>query len=141
MKLEDIQKEWSKDSIIHKDRIDDSALEIPKLHSKYINILNSERILFTKVKQEKIKLERLLEDYYNGKIDGKDIGRPPWQLEESKAGIEKRILSDDEIIKINMKISYQEEKVLLLKEVISNLNQRNFQLKVAVDFIKFMQGG
>lgn len=141
MKLEDIQKEWSNDSILEKDRIDDEALKIPKLHSKYINILNNERILFTKVKQEKVKLEKLLEDYYTGKIDGKDINRPPWQLEESKAGIDKRIHADQDVIKVNLRISYQEEKVLLLKEIISNLNQRNFQLKVAVDFIKFMQGG
>lgn len=140
MKLNDIHKEWSVDSKIDKGYLDDEAIKIPLLHSKYLNILSETRLEFKKILEGKKKLESTLDDYFQGKIDGKVIGREPWQLEETKAAIEKRISSDKDIIRVNLQIAEIEEKVLVLKEIINNLNQRNFQLKVAMDFMKWSNG-
>jgi hypothetical protein len=48
--------------------------------------------------------------------------------------------SDKQIIEKNMKIVMQKEKLAFLEEVIKNLNQRNFQIKNAIDWRKFTQG-
>ena len=141
LKLSDIQTEWSKDSIIDKTELTDASLNVHKLHSKYMNILNGERMAYRTLLEEKKKLIQKLEDYYNGKIDGKDIGRDPWQLTESRALVEKRIEMDKELIDFNLKTFNQEEKVLLLKEVISSINQMSFNIRNAIEMIKFNQGG
>ena len=48
--------------------------------------------------------------------------------------------SDKEIIEKNMRIVMQKEKLDFLEEVIKNLNQRNFQIKNAIEWRKFTQG-
>ena len=136
-----IHTEWAQDSILDKDMIAENALQIPLLHGKYMRYLSDIRLSFRKKNESRKLLEKKLEDYYQGKIDGKDIGRVAWQLEESKASTEKRIATDKDMIRLNIEIAEEEEKVLLLKEIINNLNQRNFQLKVALDFLKWSQGG
>lgn len=132
--------EWDKDSKINIDAIDQESIRIPNLHSKYLTFLTNERILLKKLVKKKKSLALILADYYSGKIDGKDIGREPFQLQETKAGVEKRVETDKEILKLESISDIQEEKILFLKEVIMNINQRNFQLKTALDFIKFTSG-
>ena len=140
MKLEDIYKEWSVDNLIDKSTLDQASIDIPKLHHKYMQFLSKERMVFRVLQENKKKLVQQLEDYYTGKIDGKDIGKEPWQLTETKSSSEKRVETDPSLIEMNLKIFVQEEKVLALKEIISNINQRNFQIKNAIDFLRWSQG-
>ena len=48
--------------------------------------------------------------------------------------------SDKDIIGNNMRIVNQKEKLDMLEEILKNLNQRNFQIKNAIDWKKFTQG-
>ncbi len=139
--LVDILKEWKSDSEIDPSQIDIEAIKIPKLHSKYLTYLSISRNNYKKLREKKKEKEQILDDYYSGKIDGRDINREAWQLSETKAGIEKRIESDSEIIQLNLEISKYQELTETLTEIIKHINQRNFQLKVAVDFLRFTNGG
>ena len=141
MNLKTIFAEWKNDSLMDENAISQEALKIPVLHSKYLTMLSHCRLEYKNLLEEKRKLELTLEDYYEGRIDGKDIGRSPWQMEETKARIEKRIITDPEVVELNLKIAREEEKVLVLKEIINNINQRNFQLKVSLDYLKWSNGG
>lgn len=140
MKLQDITDLWTEDSVIDNSRIEAESLKVPNLHSKYLKILSKERILYNQALQERKKLELILEDYYTGKIDGKSIGRLPFQLTETKSSASRRVESDDDLIALNLKIAIQEEKVLCLKEIISSINKRSFDIKNHIDFLKFTGG-
>jgi hypothetical protein len=48
--------------------------------------------------------------------------------------------SDKDIITNNIRIVNQKEKISFLEEVLKNINQRNFQIKNAIDWRKFTQG-
>jgi hypothetical protein len=48
--------------------------------------------------------------------------------------------SDKDIIQSSVKIVNQKEKLAFLEEVIKNINQRNFQIKNAIDWKKFTNG-
>ena len=48
--------------------------------------------------------------------------------------------ADKDIIELNLKIAYQMEKIDLLEAIIKSLTNRNFQIKSAIDWTKFMQG-
>jgi len=140
MRLEDYQKEWASDCRIDKSQLDDESLKTNDLHSKYMNYLSSERMRYKKLLMKKKEKISILDDYYSGRIDGKDIGREPWSLIDTKAGVEKRIDNDIEIIKLNLIIFEIEEIVLFLKESMANINQRSFNIRNSIEFMKFTRG-
>lgn len=140
MKLEEIQELWASDCQIAKEKLDAESLRIPLLHSKYLKLMSDERLRFKLLQDKRAELFQTLMDYFEGKIDGRDIGRSPWQLKETKAACEKRILADKEYIALNIKVYQSEEKVLTLKEIITSINQRNFIIKNAIDWFKWSQG-
>lgn len=131
---------WEKDAPVDKHEIGNESAKIPLLFQKYMTYLSKERLAYKLFLEEKKQLEIVLRDYFTGKIDGKEIGRPAHQLVETKESAGKRIDTDSEMRKLNLKIAEQEEIVLFLKEVIEHIKQRNFQLRVIVDWIKFSNG-
>ena len=64
MKLEDIEKEWSVDSIINNEDLSRASLDIPKLHSKYYNILLAEKKMLYVLSEKKAILEDQLEGWF-----------------------------------------------------------------------------
>lgn len=140
MKLSDIQAEWAKDCPIDKNDLLGETGRIPILHQKYLTMLSNERITYRVLIENKKKLIQKLEDYFSGKLDGKDIGRDPWQLNETKSAIDKRIDTDHEVIEYNLKTFQQEEKMLYLKEVVGQINSRTYQIGNAGKMLIFMQG-
>jgi len=48
--------------------------------------------------------------------------------------------TDDLMIRVNAKISTQEEKVDVLKEIIRSINSRGYQLKNAIDWHRLTMG-
>ena len=141
LKLSEIQELWSVDSKINPNDVGNESLNIPLLHSKYLNIMSKERLIYKALLEKKKQISSTLEDYYDGKIDGRDIGREPCQIKYStKSQLEKAVESDKEIIQINLKIAASEEIVLFCKEVIHSINQRNFIIKNYIDFKKFTEG-
>lgn len=141
MKLEELIEEWEKDC-----KIDNTALDIestdktPQLHHKYLTLLAKENIKYKLLNVKKRNLETQLRDYYSGKIDGKDIGREPWELHETQTAIDKRISSDKEYNKIEVAIIESEEKAKYLKGIVDNINGRSFTIKNAIDWIKWTNG-
>jgi len=140
-RLIDYQSEWSEDHKIDQTDLATESTNIPYLHSKYMNYLSSERLKMRKMSEKQRKLKSELLDYYQGNVDGKDIGRNPWPLTESKSSAEKRVDNDSEIIKMNLIMYELEEIVLFLKEVVVNINNRGFAIKNAIDWKKFTNGG
>jgi hypothetical protein len=48
--------------------------------------------------------------------------------------------SDKKIIESNQKIAYQKEKIDFLHSILDNLKQRTWNIRNAIEFIKFSQG-
>jgi len=140
MTLDEINAEWAADAPINREQLDIDSLDIPKLHSKYVKMLSKERLVFKALDEKKKQFIQKLTDYFGGSLDGKEIGRPAWQLNETKSAIEKRVENDAELSKMKIQIYQAEEKVQVLIEIIKNINQRNFQIKNAIDFMRFMNG-
>lgn len=140
MKLSEIEDMWAEDSKVDLSTLDANSLVDPMIF-KYHKILSAERIKFRAMGEKKKLLTQTLDDYYNGKIDGRDIGREPWQLNSgTKGSTEKRIEVDKEMIDFNLTMFAQEEKVLLLKEIIQALHNRSFGIGNAIKFMAFMRG-
>jgi len=142
MKLSDLQTEWKADSKIEPMTIAESAIGVPNLHSKYLTFLSSERVRLRALVAERAILEKKLEDYFEGRIDGRDIGRGPFQhVVSTKSKLEKLINSDPEMMAVNLAMVESEEIVGFLKEVITSINGRNFTIKNYIDYQRWLNGG
>lgn len=143
MTLEDILNEWDKDSLIDQTRLDTAALGIPKLHSKYIRILSTEKLILRKYETnyKTLKLEKL--EFY---IDGptSDQMQKGWELPAKgriiKSDVAPYLEADKDIIELSLKIGIQQEKVDALKAIIDAITKMGFHIKSAIDWMRFMNG-
>ncbi len=140
MTYEEIVNIWEEDCEIDKTNAGEESLKIPALHHKYLSMHGRERSKLSKMHEVKKQLFIKLEGYYSGTIDGKDIDRPPQTLRLTNEGVKRKIESDDEYVKRNLLIIEQEEVVAYIFEVIKIINQRNFQIKNYIDYLKYTNG-
>lgn len=143
MKFDQIQHEWEKDSKIDKTELGDESIKIPQLHSKYFKIYSEEKGRFTGLQHEYHKLYRLKYEYFAGTISEEKLSEKGWDpqpLKIIRQDIPMYLNSDDDIVLIKQKIELQEQKLEYLESIIKSLSNRGFQIKTAVDWIKFTQG-
>jgi hypothetical protein len=132
-----------KDLEIDKTELDTESLRTPQLHNKYL-------IFFS---EEKLKLEQLLSErkikrkdkwlYYTGKMSQEELDKNNWEpfdLSILKTDVERFIEADPEIIKLGAKITIQKELVNYLESIVKIISNRQWNIRAALDWIKFTQG-
>ena len=128
---------------IDKTELDTESLKTPQLHNKYL-IMHS---------QEKLKLEQLFSElkikrrdkwlYYTGKMSEEQLrfhGWEPFDLSILKTDVDRFIDADEDIIRLSAKIVLQEEVVTYLESVVKVISNRQWNIRAALDWIKFTQG-
>lgn len=143
MKLEEIFELWSKDSTIDRTELGNEAIRIAKLHYNYYRIFSNERLLLKKLETEHKQLYKDKYEWFNGVMEPerlKELGWQPNYLKIMKAELPMHIDSDADIIKSNLRIAVQQEKVDVLESIIKSLNGRGYNIKAAIDYEKFKTG-
>ena len=108
---------------------------------KYMEFHNT----FSLMKKEKeLDMKRLIKEkwlYYKGKAPSSVYKEMPFDFKlTTKEEINMFIESDDDIMKLQYRIDYIEQTLLYLDSVLRMINNRNFQIKNAIDWEKFKNG-
>lgn len=143
MKLEEIFEMWAEDSDVDRTELGKESLKIAKLHYKYYRIFSNERLLLKKMETEHKQLYKDKYDWLNGVMDAdrlKELNWEPNYVKIMKAEIPMHIDSDKEIIKSNLRIAVQQEKVDVLESIIKSLQSRGYNIRAAIDWAKFQTG-
>ena len=143
MQLEDIQELWHRDREIDYTELGTESIRIPLIHDKYLKIFTDERIRLKGLELELAKLVRAKTDYFSGRMSQEELDRRGWEQflgRLLKNEIANYIESDDDIIKIKQQIVVLQEKINYLDAVIRMINNRGFQIKNALDWLKFSHG-
>jgi hypothetical protein len=144
MKLEDIHESWSKDALYDDLNLDRDSLTISSLHAKYLQILSVERSLLNSCLFKKKALYKDLREYYLGALNNPDdlerINREPFLHKVLKNEVHNYVDSDNELMKLDTRISIQEEKVEVLTAIIKAIHQRGYDIKSAIEWRKFTNG-
>lgn len=143
MKLEEIFEMWAEDSEIDRTEMGKESLKIAKLHYKYYRVFSNERLLLKKMEIEHKQLYKDKYDWFNGVMDTdrlKELNWEPNYIKIMKAEIPMHIDSDKDIIKNNLRIAVQQEKVDVLESIIKSLQGRGYNIKSAIDWEKFKTG-
>ena len=77
-KLDELLQMWATDSIIDRTEPGKALIDIPKLHSKYLNILSSHRLLAKEAEFQYNKWRKLKWEYYTGKLDKEELKQRGW---------------------------------------------------------------
>ena len=145
MLIDSITEQWITDAKIDDVELDTESLKIPSLHAKYLKLLYQEKLKLKSYLIKRKTLSRVLAEYYRGDLnhpeDLKELQREPWSRTVLKQDLQSYVDSDDDMIKLLTKISYQEEVVSLLEDIIKNINNRGVQIKNSIEWRKLTNFG
>jgi hypothetical protein len=143
MTLDQMMEEWRLDATVDSTELGIVSLKIPELHSKYLKIYFDERRKLKALEFQSKDLSLKKYEYYNGKLSQEELDELNWEpfvKRLMKNEVDMYLDSDKDIIQNNVRIINQKEKLAFLEEVLKNVNQRNFQIKNAIEWKKFTQG-
>ena len=143
MKLEEIQELWNRDREIDISELATESIRIPQIHDKYLKIYVDEKIKLRKLQLNLAKISKMKSDYYSGRMSQEELDRlesQPFLVKVLKSEVNSYIESDDDIIKLKETIALMEEKINYIDSVIRMINNRGFQIKSAIDWIKYKDG-
>ena len=143
MKLEEIQELWNRDREIDIAELAIESVRIPQLHDKYLKIYIDERIKLKSLEFELSKMVRLKNDYYSGRMAQENLEKLGWEPflgKILKGEMHSYLEADEDVFRIKTKIVMMEEKINYLDSIVKMINNRGFQIKRAIDWIKFKSG-
>jgi len=141
MNLDQIQEMWERDSQIDPDNLHDESLKIPQLHAKYYTVYNTITLLREKAREtyNKVKLERY--NYYTGKAPAEVYEEEPFPYKvREKDALQRHLEADEKLTKLDIKIRYYDVMLKFLEDIIKTISNRTFQIKNAIEFMKFTAG-
>ena len=148
-KFETIKKEWAEDSYVefefknknYSADLGKISMEIPFQHNKYLNHYTDLSQIKTSLEFEVRKLVREKREYYSGEADAKVYAEKPFGSSIKTADKMKVYLeSDDDIINQEAKIKYIDQMLHFLDNVLKMISQRNYHVKNAIEWEKFING-
>ena len=140
--LDDLLEMWRTDSIIDRTEPGKALINIPQLHSKYLNILSRHRLLSKESEFKYNKMKKLKWEYYTGKLDKDQLEKYNWQPFPFvlKSDITTYLESDDDINKHIAQKIVHDEIVDVCSSILKELNSRTFQLRDFIQWERFIQG-
>jgi len=150
LKIDDVYKEYEKDSVIDQTDLHNESLNIPMLHAKYYRLFSHEKMVLRRLEADLKLLKKAKYEFYS-QGPSKEQVDAGWELPARglilKADIPMYLDADKDIIDLSLKIGLQQEKVEFLESVTRGLvNSKGFSaratiIKNAIDFMKWTQGG
>lgn len=140
MNLEEIEKLWQEDSYIDPDNLHLESIKIPTLHSKYFKIHNNLSLLKRKEENNFFELQQQKWLYYSGKADPETYKEKPFDHRVLKGDLDRYLNSDEDLIRSSTKIEYYSVMLKFLESILKNIENRSFQIKNSIEFMKFIGG-
>ena len=146
MDLQTILSEWTKDSEIQRNHLDETSRQTPALHAKYLQWLAEAKLA---KKRAEFKQKTLLKQkwlWYNGKMSEEQIKALGWDfdplegLKIMKGEMEYYYDSDPEIQQSEEKIAYWKTLIETLTEIVNNLNWRHQTIGNMIKWRSFEAG-
>ncbi len=139
--LDDLQRMWEKDSIIDKDNLHDESLNIPCLHAKYFDIYNKILLLRKRAEQQRKNIRHERYEYFSGKSDPDVyIENPSPKKIRDKDTMQKYLDADEKLSNTSLKIDYYDTMLVYLESILKVIQNRTFQIKNAIEFMRFNSG-
>ena len=139
--LDTIQEMWEKDAKIDRDNLHDESLNIPSLHAKYFQIYNTIFLLRKKAEQQRKNIRHERYEYFSGKADPDVYVQNPFPKKiRDKDTMTKYLDADEKLSNASLKIEYYETMLTYLESILKVNQNRTYQIKNAIEFMRFNAG-
>lgn len=144
MNIEQLHEMWDTDADIDSLHLDDATLLTPKLHSKYVKLLTGVRLKLTKLQSDYNLLRKSKFRYFRGEMSRdelKETGWDQWQgVKPLKNEMDEFLTGDEDLNSLEVKMKYLENMIYLLESILGQLKARDWQIKSAIEWKKFIAG-
>ena len=142
IKLDELLNMWAADSVIDRTEPGKALINIPQLHSKYLNILSRHRLLAKEADFKYSRMKKIKWEYYTGKLDDDQLQKHGWEPFPFvlKSEITTYFESDEDLNRLTAQKMLHEEIVEVCQSILKELNSRTFQLRDFIAWERFIQG-
>jgi hypothetical protein len=144
MTIDQLQEMWDKDCDIDDNYLGEHATKTPKLHAKYIKVLIGVKLKHTKLQSDYNLLRKSKFRYYRGELSREELSALGWEqwqgVKPLKNEMDEFLTGDDDLNTIEVKLKYLETMIYLLESILNQIKARDWQLKTAVEWKKFLAG-
>jgi hypothetical protein len=144
MNIEQLQEEWDKDCEIDDNYLGEHATKTPKLHAKYIRFLINVKLKHTKLQSDYNLLRKNKFRYYRGELSREELQALDWGqwqgIKPLKNEMDEFLSGDSDLNTLRVKIDYLETMIYFLESVLGQIKSRDWTIKTAVEWKKFLAG-
>ena len=143
IQIDDVIKEWEKDSEINKQDAGNESIGIAKLHSKYYKFLIQAKKQFRNCCTAYNKLSKVKTEYYLGLLSKEELNKLGWEpfsMRVLRQDIQLYLDADSSVCKAGDAVEEAKVLVEFIESILKDLNQRNFQIRNLIEWNKFING-
>jgi len=144
MNIEQLQEEWDKDCEIDDNYLGENSTATPKLHAKYVKMLVQVKLKHTKLSSDYNLTRKNKFRYYRGELSREELQDLQWNqwqgVKPIKNEMDEFLKGDAELNAMEIKIKYLETMIYFLESVLQQIKARDWQIKTAVEWKKFLAG-
>ena len=140
MDLEELQNQVDKDLKIDDTELDLESIRTPQLHNKYLKLYTKYSLQLKKAKDDYKGLYKFKWEYYTGKATIAVYQADPFDLKILKADVGIYLDADKELQRLGQKTEYLNLAVVYLERVLREINNRNWNIRNAIEWKKFLHG-
>ena len=134
---------WVEDANIEQLELDKESLKIPKLQAKWAGLLKKFTFQSKNLENKYKKLRQKKWRYYSGKMEKEELKENGWEPFQYvlKSDLEVFLEGDGDLIDMGTKKFVYEEMADFCKLVIKELQNRQWNIKNSIEFMKYTEGG
>ena len=144
MNIEELNDMWEEDCSIDEDHLDRASVFTAKLHSKYLRLLVQHKMRIAALNAEYNNLRQVKFRYYRGELSREELTDRNWTqwqgVKPLKNEMDEFLTGDSDLNKINIKIEYIKVMVEALESILGQIKARDWQIRNAVEYKKFIAG-
>jgi chemotaxis regulatin CheY-phosphate phosphatase CheZ len=144
MKIDEILTLWEADCDIDENHLDNASMSTAKLHSKYLKFLIDSKLRKTKLDIDYNTMKKTKIRYYRGEMGREELKELGWEqyqyLKPMKNEMEEFLKGDEDLTKILLRQDYMEASIYAIESIMSQIKQRDWQIRNAITFKQFIAG-
>ena len=138
--LNEFYDDTEKDLVIEESELDRESLRTPYLYDKYLKMYQESKLHLRKVQQKYNELKLEKHRYYTGSADPEVYKEKPFGIKVIKQDLELYLNADTELAKSFDMVDYVSVIKDFLEKTLKNVENRNWNIKNAIEWRKFLSG-
>ena len=138
--LEDFFDDTKQDLKIEESELDRESLRTPYLYDKYLKMYQKTKLHLREVERKYAELKLEKHRYYSGNADPEVYKKTPFGIKVVKQDLDMYLKADPELAKAVDMVEYVSTIKDFLEKTLKNVENRNWNIKNAIEWRKFLSG-